>query len=1667
MKYKHINGILPLTYITTYARKDQVPSGSGILFAVDHRYPNSKMEKSSRFFRMEFTEFFERLMVTPRDKRCYYECVEGDDRKPYADIEYEYSDLNKEEAFTNFNLIIRAILLGIQYEMNAKGVPYSEDRDCIKISSHGPGKLSIHIIINNWYFNKCSDVHNSNNKIFWTTIRDKYVPKHLWHFVKIDKENTIPAPQEIPQDAPLIINNAPLIINNTNNIKKNTGETIDTCVYSSFRQFRLIWNTKLGKDRFLEIDPSTGLQARFPKNPNDPNNLPDNVQQLRLFEACLITMTSNCKQLPDWISSVDNTKQQAAIRNMVTINDDQRDRMVQLFNASDHSKHYRLDFNQRTSPNSIYLMPITKPVWCLIHKKPHKGNNAKLCYSSKERIYVSCYSKKRGRSIDFIDGGTTNIDIDDDIDDNDDESDTDNTGFLGLDSNYIQYAQQQGIEVPDFVLKSIESQSVTNNGNNKLNEDLSQIDQRRVQAIPIIDGVVQPLSIENLFITASPCNVCKHSVDTPIINIKTTNADITPVYTMKEGQIVPPSTTTTIISFLNGNTKFPGGNKSNIKDIFNSYNKYRCGLGTTHPLHGGGTKNLATVLKSHGNIITRENVKGSRGEKETFVILKRPDPIVNTNPVEVLNALSSKTTVSTLKPADALNLNNKNQQSSNPTVTTITQTPSVNINKELRMMNPHIDVRNFWDIYMTQDPESNTDPDNLFKCFLEYCKENNAIPNRFGQRKLLNYIKKWLNIDSLKGWRCKTDMEEIENSKKEKNLRKIWRWNTAPSQIGWHNGKDNERYSKLTSKPWRKIDVNYRHDEYCRPIPQLIEMTKQFEKNLPDRVKEIQQRQFELLVLPYDSMKDEIKNIQTRLTNELLSGVIVKDSDEHNMLKNHIEQLKQEAFQRNREEYDRLEQSIKDDKDRLLEEISWCCAVRSTFGTGKTFNLRPYIEAFPEMRILIVLPRISLTTDYMREYEAMGFIIRDDKAKGKIRGNRIIVCYPSLKRVYGEFDLLVLDEFKAIMDLQHTLVKKNRKKNKVTGRYQSAEKETYDRLCHFVANTKRVYVADALLTNAHVLEIAKMRHQSEEFSKRVTVYQNLYQKHKDNIVFTVDNQYLLVDIIIKFLREGKRVTVPTNSKEYADFIRKEVIEFSSDVTISLSTSEEKPTVEISQLWKNMQCIIYTPTILAGNSYEEPVNVVCGLFTKLSCDQADALQMLMRCRNVISKEYYICVTEGPGRSPIPNTIYPTTEAIKRFLMNDDKYDSSNWPEEFKIPMDMGITRDPILDTIKADNMCFISHCNYMKQVHVATREYLFRMLLYMRDAGFSYGGNIYIKPIQKEAVATIKENKTEFSKKHKELDLDAKYTCDIVNTKEYQGLNNKTNKSKDDLRKILKYRIRHRYQVDNVPKWLFEVDRKHSKEFIRLRRYIRLNTVTDRNIRNELQINIRSELLHALKYNPPKEVILSTEATLTNDILLSEETYNVYEDIAQFWTEREIMLCENALKILELIGAETFIRNIPRFDIPYNEFNLTNRLNDFIVLKEYHLRRLINDFKSNIDKLASKITKKAFGITFNTTVIGYIVINQWILNGKLIWPYNWDDYNDREELRILIPEPTISHKSKTWINNKISHAPQLGAYVNNVVQAQGTILPQIPPVPVQRRIPAIPIINNNLKLVPVH
>ena len=1635
----------------TYARKDDVPHSNSHLFTLDYVYPNSD-KVSKRYFRSDFIELFLFLEDIPPEQRIFYEYIEGPLRKPYFDIEYEYDDVDKSTAVSNFNQIIDRVLFGIRTEFESKSVPYSQERDCIILSSHGPNKLSVHIIINNFFFNKCDRKNTSNVFHFAQAVR-KHVPQNLWTFHHNDSNHS----------------------------------TIDPSVYSSGREFRLIWNTKLNKNRFLDVDGSTGINARFPRLPGDPTNMDERLSKLRLFEACLITAVSNCKLLPDWAPVNDNKHTNPS----KTLNNSQFNHMIDVFEQSQYSDIWRIDDN-RYSTSSCYLLPRHKPFLCPIHHRNHDSNNAIMSIGYDSNIYIRC----------FAEGPNSTVCIGKDIQvDNDDEEYSDDellTETLGG-FNLITGKFEPRDIIIDPVLEQVTiTQSVTNqrvpahaiinnnnnntntntntntNNNNNNNNDkfhtypinVGHSDTSHCSGYLQIDPIVTDqinnneqynnigkttnmimggkafcqsrLPLENKFGSVN-INSVFDSNNLLVNNVRNkyhveNSKNASPPEMLKKINKTQTLNKVTLETFLNNNKVYLPGYSYPVKDLYDSYEQYR-GVNSVQYNYSNGEfgKTLAKLghlteqrrfngnkirmviltpkVKMVGNPIERtRELQNYRQQNQAIEATINHDP-TKTFTSEEITAVIQKTKEDNKPDEQVTNAvqTNISNHVTNAVRANISTQGNTMIERQCVELNPYIHVRAFMDEYLEEDANESVDIDNLYLCFVNYCDDNKIIVGKFKRGRLMNFFKKWLvqDIDGIvmKGWKCKSDQELMTNEDKEYAYNRIWYLNTDPYMIGWHNGTYDERYDKkgeksdeMTKRKWEKIDIKRHNDKNIRTIDEMIEMTADYENTLPERVKRVKEDILRVFQIPEYRMKArEYDNTRMTMMTALIDEVIENNSEEHMILERRLSELYAEMTRISEDERNRLKESIREDEERTRREASWCIGVRSTFGSGKTVNLRPYIERQPEMRVLIVLPRISLSDDYMVEYRRLGFeIYTEMNQKGDIRGNRVIVCFPSIDRVKGRFDLLVIDELKVAKDLQHTLVRKNGRK----GNKKTKERSCYETMCQYVAETKRVYIADALLTNAQVLEMSRMRERTRSYDERVTIYQNMNMKHQGKKVYTVNDKSLMINMITKWVREGKRVVVPTNSKSYAEYLNKHIIESGIEANISLSTGERRATESVQTMWQGKNLIIYTPTILAGNSYTEEIDVVCGFFTTTSCDQADAMQMLFRARNNRSNEYYICVEKGVGGRLVPDSVYHSFDGIKRYLIENsrgvrEKNTMMGWAEEYTLPVEM-IEYDHINDQLKEDDMYFNSYVNYIKQCVTKERDYLFRMLLYMRDCGFEYGGNIYTKTEDKMDIKMIKEERKEYNKEKREKELEEQEKCVSIGDVEYRYLETLMNKTNDDKRRMKKYRMMRCYKVENTPQWFLKETKGRYQQYANINRFKRMNGVIDQKERYQMMGEIGKNYMEK-------------EEQDGND-------YDVVEDIRdtdKAWTNN---MCYHAMNILKLIGAEEFIRETNVFEVNSREFN-KDHVEKYMEDNKVNMwRMLLKKVEEDMMKMASEITDRAFGIKIRVTEEGYTVINRWIKvndgDEYYIWPYNKEG---GEELIPLKNRRQIN--TMNWINKK--------------------------------------------------
>jgi hypothetical protein len=734
-------------------------------------------------------------------------------------------------------------------------------------------------------------------------------------------------------------------------------------------------------------------------------------------------------------------------------------------------------------------------------------------------VYWNCHAGNPSKQSTCI--GHINRNISDINDNNTISEDIDYVAGDNINDNFfncfsgIQEGIDEGFITIDDQLK--EELHEHKQHNNLLLSQQLQV-QRRVQATPILNNNLNDQksekSLQGTFMETVPCPQINFRFDNNInsyINskelqlIRHGTCDNNSTSVVIEGQIQPPSVTTTIETYLEGNTKYIDNVKFSVKEVNESYDQYRCGMGASYNYDKGG---LTKALKQLGHIISKERfIKG--GPPIPVVIFKRKVLSVTPirNPVEAINAINDKI---------------KQQQQVTQVievtdqVTEVTDQVTEVTPMELPVMDKNTDIRDFFDNYMELDSLGTVDVENMYLCLEEYCRNNGKRLHRFGMKSLVRYLRNNLNATiegyNLIGYRCKKNKLEEDNRIKEEGIWRIWQYNTAQYKLGWKNGKDKERYNKMESQYYRErygnLNIIGDLQQTVPNINKLIEYTREYNNKLAEYIGD---------------------NVIELMTKEQL--VEVTKSARYN--------------------------------------ADWCMIIRSTFGTQKTVNIRPYVQeriieqesqqGQEKFKALIVVPTKSLTEEYIAAYRALGFTIYTDVTeKEAIFGDKIVVCYPSLWRVAGQFDLMVLDEYKAMKKLQHTLVKKNNR-----------EKSNYEALTQRIKYTPRVYVADALMTNDNMEEIGTMR------ESEILVYQNFNQKHRGKIVHTVDDVVLLINRIITTLREGKRAGVAVNSKILANFIGEEVAKQLPEISQKIITSESRATGTLNEE------LLYTNIIISS------------------------------------------------------------------------------------------------------------------------------------------------------------------------------------------------------------------------------------------------------------------------------------------------------------------------------------------------------------------------------------------------------------------------------------------------------------------------------------------------------
>jgi hypothetical protein len=303
-----------------------------------------------------------------------------------------------------------------------------------------------------------------------------------------------------------------------------------------------------------------------------------------------------------------------------------------------------------------------------------------------------------------------------------------------------------------------------------------------------------------------------------------------------------------------------------------------------------------------------------------------------------------------------------------------------------------------------------------------------------------------------------------------------------------------------------------------------------------------------------------------------------------------------------------------------LNDYDTIC-LKSNMNTGKTFCLPNIFQKY--QKIIVVYSRVSLNVNIFNKWKHHGFQlysnIKDHIINTHIH-NRVIVQIDSLHRVYGSCDLLILDEVESLHEY-------------ICGcRLLVKTSDCYHTLMNYVQHTPKLIMCDANLKDETINHFLTKREKREKKEKRREDKDEKEERKTiriHNTYLSFDNittrfyfcEKIFIDSIQTFVKNNKKIIIPTNSKRKAKLLEKFIIDERPDYKILRCDMENR--CENVDDWKNYDVVIYTPTITAGVSFDLPhFDKVCAYFVRKSTSCEQSSQMLFRARHINDNEIHI-------------------------------------------------------------------------------------------------------------------------------------------------------------------------------------------------------------------------------------------------------------------------------------------------------------------------------------------------------------------------------------------------------------------------------------------------------------
>lgn len=187
--------------------------------------------------------------------------------------------------------------------------------------------------------------------------------------------------------------------------------------------------------------------------------------------------------------------------------------------------------------------------------------------------------------------------------------------------------------------------------------------------------------------------------------------------------------------------------------------------------------------------------------------------------------------------------------------------------------------------------------------------------------------------------------------------------------------------------------------------------------------------------------------------------------------------------------------------------------LKSGLGTGKTQQLKKFILAHPELRILYLTPRITLSTAVAHEMGITDYQDIQKTWKYKDAKNLSIVINSIYHIANETYDLVILDESEQIL-------------RQITSNLIGDKKKSLSALAGILSRASNIVLADAHLSDIS-MDFISRTFQGREIDE--CLYLNQYKPRQGQIMNVYQNDKECFQTFLDTVKQGKKVAVVTNT----------------------------------------------------------------------------------------------------------------------------------------------------------------------------------------------------------------------------------------------------------------------------------------------------------------------------------------------------------------------------------------------------------------------------------------------------------------------------------------------------------------------------------------------------------